>query len=180
MPNKYAEAQIRVLELLKENNLLDMAVAGTLPPHILKAAKTAVLAEKTGLQRNQDGDGLACTAEEHEEAERELDAYLSHYRLDKALRAAARSYTPRTFRKGAKYAVRRGYFKDHVGVYRGTDMEVWGANWLDCPLNPACEKYIFRAQHDHLNVSNPALVFNLKNEGRDIILQEQEMGLEVV
>lgn len=176
MPSKYARAQVRMMELLKENNLIELAIAGKLPPHVLSAAKTAAIAEFS----SQGGDVLTCSPEEHDEAERELDAYLAHYRLDKALRGAARAYKPRTFKKGSKYTVRRGYFEGRVVTYKGTDREVWGAEWLDSPGNPACERYIFRAQHDKLSVSLPALVFLLNGEARDIILQEHEIGMEVV
>lgn len=179
MPSKFARCQIRMMELLKENNLLEMAVDGTLPPHVLKAAKTAAMSEFPGMQKTTGGDGLACTPEEHLEAERELDEYLRHYRLDRMLRQAVKAGPPRTFRKGGKYLVMSGYFQGRQAIYRGTDEEVWGAGWLDNPGNPACEKYIFRAQRDGLSVNAPALVFNLKNEGRDIILQGHELGLEV-
>lgn len=178
MPSKYAKCQIRMMELLKENNLLDMAVAGKLPPHVLKAAKEAAIAE-LGLPKGESGDIVNCSPEEHLEAERELDEYLKHYRLDKAMRAIVTGKAPRVFRKGSKYTVRRGFFKDRLVTYKGTDKEVWGVEWLDNPGNPACEKYIFRAQRDGLNVNKTALVFNLKDENRDIILQSQEIGLEV-
>lgn len=176
--NKYAQCQIRAMELLRENNLLDLAVAGKLPPKVMEAAKTAALAE-FGLNGGHNAVVVACSPEEHEEAERELDEYLRHYRLDKALRAAVKSYRPRVFRKGAKYSVRTGYFKGRIVAYKGTDREVWGAEWIDNPGNPACEKYVFRAQRDRLSVSMPALVFNLPSESRDIVLQEREIGMEV-
>jgi hypothetical protein len=167
-----------MLELLKENNLLDVAISGRLPPHVLKAAKVAAVSEFSGV-RNENGDGLVCTPEEHAEAERELDEYLKHYKLDKSLREAVRMTPHRTFRKGAQYAVKRGYFKGRAATYRGTDQDVWGCGWLDNPGNPACEKYIFRAQHDKLSINAPALVFSLRGENRDVILQPQEIGLEV-
>src|ERR1051325_2975689 len=179
MPSKYAMAQIRFLEVLKEHNLLDMALIGKLPPHVLKAAKQVVISDMTEVQKGDDNTTIHCTAEEHEEAERELDEYLKHYKLDQMLRTAVKSCPPRTLRKRAKYTIRKGYFKGRIGISKGTDIEVWGAGWLDNPGNPACEKYILRAQHDGLSINAPALVFNLKEENRDIILQMQEVGLEV-
>lgn len=179
MPSKYAKVQIRMLELLKEHNLLDMAVEGKLPTHVLKAAKVAAISETAGIQKSADGATAICTPEEHEEAERELDEFLKHYRLDKALRTAAKAYTPRTFRKGAKYGVRSGYFEGRTVVYKGTDQEVFGCGWMDNPGHPSCERFLFRAQRDRLSVSLPTMVFSLPAENRDILLQEREIGMEV-
>lgn len=179
MPSKYAQCQLRMLELLKENNLLDMAVEGKLPAHVMKAAKTAAISEFTGVRKGEGGDILNCSVEEHDEAEREIDEYLKHYRLIKALKTAAKTYKPRVFRKGQKYVVRSGYFEGRLVTYKGTDEEVFGCGWLDNPGHPSCEKFVFRAQRDGLSINNPTFVFHLNGENRDILLQELEIGLEV-
>lgn len=179
MPSKYAKAQIQYLEVLKEHGLLDLAISGKLPHHIEKAARQSVVAKMAGTKTNEDKTVIQCTQGEHDEAQMEIEEYLHHYRILRDLKETLEKPMPRNFLVGGKYVVASGWFKGRVVKYKGTDKEVWGAGWLDNAGNPACEKYIFRAQRDGLDVTRQALVFNLPNEFRDIVLQGHEIGQEV-
>lgn len=177
-----AKAQIKYLELLRENGLLDLALEGKLPAHVEKAAKQYVIADMRGAKVNEEKTTLQVTADEHTEAQREVEEYLSHYRLTKEIEASAKEALfsmPREFRIGKKYVVTSGYFEGRVVVYVGTDLDVFGVSWMDNYGHPACEKFLFRAQRDGVDVSGRVLVFKLPDEHRDILLHEKEVGSEV-
>lgn len=170
------KAQIRYLEVLKENRLLDQALNGQLPAHIVKAAKQVVISEMTGSKTNKTGDVLYVSPEDHEEAERELDEFLKHYRLEKDLRQILRR-AHNTPIKGKKYFIRFGYFAGKSGIYKGTDIDVFGRSWLENFGNDACEKFAFRAQRDNIDLLNGnILVFKLSDEDRDVLIHEKEVG----
>jgi hypothetical protein len=176
--NRTVSAQIRYLDILKEHGLLEMALAGQLPEHVVKAAKQAVICEMEGVKTDEGKTTLHVTAEEHEEAERELDEYLKHYKLAKEVTQVLSKPMPRHFVKGAIYLVRSGYFGGRRAIYRGEDIEFFGTSWLENYFHPACEKFPFRAQIDQLDLEKGRIVVcTLADERRDVLLHENELGI---
>jgi hypothetical protein len=178
MRSKYAQAQIRYLEVLRDHNLLDLAMVGKLPPHVEQAARQVVVSEMSGAKTDETKTVLHCTTAEHDEAEAEMLEFLRHYKLVKDMQTAFRKPLPRIFTKGRKYVVKSGYFAGRIVTCRGTDEDVFGTTWLDNVGNPACERFVFRAQADRINIlKGRIMVCGLDGEHRDILLHESEMGI---
>lgn len=178
--NKLVRHQVKYLELLKKNNLLELAMDGKLPQRIEKAVRQAVTLdpEFKGCRTNDDRTMIYGTAEEHEEAEKEMEQFLRHYKLVRDIHIVARP--PRQFMKGTIYTVRSGYFAGRCVRLKGTDEEVFGCSWIETVGNPACENFPFRAQQDGIDVSKGLIfVCDLQGENRYVLLHEKEIGQEV-
>lgn len=174
-----AEFQIAYLELLRKENLLDLAIAGNLPPHIEAAAKRYIISSGVGAKVNQDKTQLMITAEAHDDVQREVYAYLAHYKKMKEVTAAVTQGIPRAFRVGGFYEVRFGHFMGRMVQYVGTDVEVMGCRWWEAEDDPISNKFLFRAQVDRVNLDRRVVVVHLCGERRTILLGEDEVGVEV-
>jgi hypothetical protein len=173
--NKAAQIQVAYLEALRKNNLLELELSGRLPKHIRRAALVVAIADNPGVVMNEDKTAVVCTAEEHEEAEKEKAEYIKHYRLTYLL---TRPTTPKRaeLKIGGHYAIKSGYYADKVFAYLGTDKGVWGISWNKNIGNPACENFLFRAERDNLPMTGGFHV--MAKDGKHYVFHDSEIGEE--
>ena len=175
---KITEAQIYYLELLRKRGLLDMALVGRLPEEVRRAFVTLVAA-RYKVPILKDSYMLGVSNEDKEESDAEITEYLRHYKLDPlAAYIPLSEPEPRIVEVGKLYHVFRGSYVGHVVKVRGTDVGQWGSKWDVNYGNPACEEYIFRMQKDQLPLDGKVWVC-AEEFGREILMQENELGAEV-
>jgi hypothetical protein len=167
------KATIAYLDLLRENGLLEAAMLGQIPDHVLRAARLVAASRVPGVPFDKEKCTVPVTQEEQEEIQREIEAYLMHYGLAKPVEQLIREVIPREIRKG-KYVVTRGTHAGRVVLIRGTDKEVFGLEWMENYGHPACESFLFRVERDRVPLNGRFYVGTF--EGRDIILHENEIG----
>jgi hypothetical protein len=175
---RVTEAQIYYLEMLRKRGLLDLAIAGRLPDEVRRALVT-LTAARYGIPILKDTYMLSVSNDAKEESDLEIAEYLRHYKIDPlAAYIPPSDPQPRIIEPRKKYHVYRGTYVGHTVVVRGSDQSQWGCKWDVNFGSPACEEYIYRMQKDRLPLDGKVWVC-ADEMGREILLQESELGLEV-